>query len=117
MVLKPSRFLTTYFEVTFSKGIEGREVKTDGSTLNGAINEDFDAGGATTSEFALKVVRKGVLWEMDTLGFKGNLPNFIKNFLLDRQLKVKVGSVFSTVKEQREGVPQGSVLSVMLFLI
>ena len=61
--------------------------------------------------------RKGVLWEMDTLGFKGNLPNFIKNFLLDRQLKVKVGSVFSTVKEQREGVPQGSVLSVMLFLI
>ena len=47
---------------------------------------------------------------MDILGFKGNLPNFIKKFLFNRQLKVKVGSVFSTVKEQREGVPQGSVL-------
>ena len=61
--------------------------------------------------------RKGVLWKMDTLDFKGNLSNFIKNFLFNRQLKVKVGSVFSAVKEQRKGVPQGSVLSVMLFLI
>ena len=57
--------------------------------------------------------RKGVLWEMDTLGFKGNLPNFIKNFLFNRELKIKVGSVFSTVKEQKD-VPQGIVLSVML---
>ena len=59
---------------------------------------------------------KEVLWEMDTLSFKGNVPNFI-NFFLNRQLKLKIGSVFSIVKEQREGVPQGSVLSVMLFLI
>ena len=60
--------------------------------------------------------RKGLLWEMDTRGFKGNLPSFIfKKF--NRQLKVKVGSVYSVVKEQKEGVPQGSFLSIGLFII
>ena len=43
--------------------------------------------------------RKGVLWEMYTLGFKGNLPIFIKNFF-NGQLKVKVRLVFSTLKEK-----------------
>ena len=59
--------------------------------------------------------RKWVLQEIDSLGSKGNFPNFIKNFLLKR--KVKVESVISTVKEQRKVVFQGRVLNVMLFLI
>ena len=61
--------------------------------------------------------RKGILLEMFNLGLRGNLPNFIKSFLNNRNLKVRVGSSFSSPKSQEEGVPQGSVLSVMLFLI
>ena len=42
---------------------------------------------------------------------------FIENFLSDRYLKVRVGSVFSSPYLQEEGVPQGSVLSVTLFAV
>ena len=41
---------------------------------------------------------------------------FVKNFLSDRYLKVRVGSEFSSPYLQ-EGVPQGSVLSVTLFAV
>ena len=42
---------------------------------------------------------------------------FAQNFLSNRQLKVRVGSAFSSCYLQEEGVPQGSVLSVTLFAV
>ena len=42
---------------------------------------------------------------------------FVKNFLSDRYLKVRVGSEFSSPYLQEEGMPQGSVLSVTLFAV
>ena len=47
----------------------------------------------------------------------GNLFNCLKDFLSDRFLKVRVGSEFSSLYHQEEGIPQGSVLSVTLFNI
>ena len=41
----------------------------------------------------------------------------IKNFLSNRSLKVRIGSVHSTAYPQEEGLPQGSVLSPTLFNI
>ena len=61
--------------------------------------------------------RKGILVELFNLGLRGSLPSFIKSFLFDRTLKVRVGTHHSASRQQEEGVPQGSVLSVMLFLI
>ena len=61
--------------------------------------------------------RKGILLEMYKLKLRGNLPIFIQNFLTDRCLKVRIGDTYSTLQPQEEGVPQGSVLSVVLFLI
>ena len=48
---------------------------------------------------------------------KGNMLNFIKNFLTARTFQVKVNHQLSTNFLQQNGVPQGSTLSVTLFLI
>ena len=45
------------------------------------------------------------------------MPNFIDNFLSDRNFKVRVGTTLSNLQGQEEGVPQGSILSVTLFSI
>ena len=46
---------------------------------------------------------------------KGRLPNFIKSFLEDRTIQVRVGSTLSDLYDQEQGVPQGAILSTMLF--
>lgn len=61
--------------------------------------------------------RYGILHDLYDLGFRGNLPFFIKNFLSCRLFRVSIGNVLSHIYSQDEGVPQGSVLSVTLFSI
>ncbi|GBM14706.1 putative RNA-directed DNA polymerase from transposon X-element [Araneus ventricosus] len=61
--------------------------------------------------------RYGILKDLHDLGLRGNLPIFIKNFLQLRKFRVKVESEFSDFFIQEEGVPQGSVLSVTLFIL
>lgn len=61
--------------------------------------------------------RYGILRDLYSLGFRGRLPIFIKNFLALREFRVRIGSAFSDIFIQEEGVPQGSVLSVTLFAI
>ena len=51
------------------------------------------------------------------LGLKRKLPHFINGSLLDRKFKILIGSTLSDMKNQEEGVPQGSVLSVTLFSV
>ena len=46
---------------------------------------------------------------------KGRLPNFIKSFLEDRTIQVRVGSTLSDLYDQEQGVPQGAILSTTLF--
>ncbi|KAF8768288.1 putative RNA-directed DNA polymerase like protein [Argiope bruennichi] len=60
--------------------------------------------------------RFGILSTLFNFGFRGNLPIFLQNFLLNRTFRVRVGNVYSTHFNQAEGVPQGSVLSVTLFI-
>ena len=59
----------------------------------------------------------GILKDLHNIGLKGHLPNFIKNFLSNRNFNVRVGSTLSDNFEQEMGVPQGSILSVTLFSI
>ncbi|KAG8180997.1 hypothetical protein JTE90_024745 [Oedothorax gibbosus] len=61
--------------------------------------------------------RYGILKDLYHLGFRGNLPVFIQNFLKTLVFQVRVGSTLSRDFYQREGVPQGSVLSVVLFIL
>ncbi|GBM04979.1 putative RNA-directed DNA polymerase from transposon X-element [Araneus ventricosus] len=61
--------------------------------------------------------RHGILSDLYAFGLRGNLPIFIRNFLRLRKFRVRVGFEFSDSYIQEEGVPQGSVLSVSLFII
>ncbi|GBN20123.1 putative RNA-directed DNA polymerase from transposon X-element [Araneus ventricosus] len=61
--------------------------------------------------------RYGILRTLFDFGFFGNLPIFIRNSLLFRSFKVRIGGTLSDSFVQSEGVPQGSVLSVTLFII
>ena len=61
--------------------------------------------------------RFGIVKDLHNLGQRGNLPNFIKSFLSDRQFRVRIGSTFSNLYKQEEGVSQGSILSITLFYI
>ena len=45
------------------------------------------------------------------------MPMFIQNFLSNRVFRVRLGSVYSNIHEQEMGVPQGSILSVTLFIL
>jgi hypothetical protein len=59
----------------------------------------------------------GILKDLFDMGLKGKLPNFISNFLSEREFNVRVNSTYSDIQEQEMGVPQGSILSVTLFSI
>ena len=59
----------------------------------------------------------GILCDLSQMGLRGHLPIFIQNFLSNRKFKVRLGSSYSAVHDQEMGVPQGSVLSVTLFII
>ena len=58
-----------------------------------------------------------ILRDLHELGFRGRLSCFISNFLSDRLFQVKIGSTLSNFHIQANGVPQGSILSPVLFNI
>ena len=59
----------------------------------------------------------GLLQDLLDIGLRGNLPIFIQNFLKNRTLQVKIANFISTKYNLENGLPQGSILSVALFLI
>ena len=61
--------------------------------------------------------RHGILTKLFRYGVKGNMGEFIRQFLSGRTFRVRVGNSTSCLFDQVEGVPQGSVLSVALFAI
>ena len=58
-----------------------------------------------------------ILRQLQKFNMSGHLPFYIQNFLSNRRLRVKVGNHFSDQYSLDLGVPQGSSLSVTLFLI
>ena len=49
-------------------------------------------------------------------GIRGPANNWIRSYLTGRQF-VSIGSSHSTLKSVKHGVPQGSVLGLLLFLL
>jgi ribonuclease HI len=64
-----------------------------------------------------KTWRHGILQRIYDIDMRGNLPIFIQNFLALRNYKVRIGNTLSDEFIQEQGVPQGSVLSVTLFIL
>jgi len=61
--------------------------------------------------------RSGLLIKLRSYGITGNVFNFIRNFLTDRTLQVKVGGCLSSSYSVVNGTAQGSIISPLLFLL
>nr|CAD2168006.1 unnamed protein product [Meloidogyne enterolobii] len=58
-----------------------------------------------------------LLLKIKACGINGKLYDFIENFLTKRSFKVKIEKEFSESIQTKSGIPQGSVLGPLLFLI
>ena len=63
------------------------------------------------------VWRQKLLLSMNELGIPKQLIRWVAAFLNDRQAKVRFGDSTSRTRQMRQGLPQGSVLSPLLFII
>ena len=63
------------------------------------------------------VCREALLLKLLQLGITGEIFSFIKSFLTNRSFQVRIDSSYSEVKNLENGVPQGSILSPILFSI
>lgn len=63
------------------------------------------------------VWHKGLLFKMEQLGVSGDLLLWFKSYLADRQHRVRVDNNYSSWFCTNAGVPQGSVLGPICFLI
>ena len=61
--------------------------------------------------------RAEVIKPLLNMGIRDQTLAFFKNFLNNRRFVVRIGDSTSAEKEQKEGIPQGSVLSVICFAL
>jgi L-rhamnose mutarotase len=64
-----------------------------------------------------RVWHKGLLYKLKSCGITGRLLEWLKDYLSDRQQRVIINGEYSEWGKINAGVPQGSVLGPLLFLI
>ena len=65
-----------------------------------------------------KVSHRGLLWKLEHIGgLKGTINNWMEHYLKGREIKTVVKDEKSEWGEVKSGVPQGSFLAPIMFLI
>lgn len=64
-----------------------------------------------------RTCRRIILNQLVAWGIGGKMFKFLENFMKDREVRVRIGNHLSSPRVLENGVVQGSVLSVILFLI
>ncbi|XP_058817364.1 uncharacterized protein LOC131680668 [Topomyia yanbarensis] len=83
----------------------------------GAEGQHLDIAAIDLAKAYNTVWRNGVLEQLRDWRIQGSLGIYIQQFLTNRRFRVAIGGTFSNFFSEDNGVPQGSVLSVTLFLI
>lgn len=91
--------------ININKNPKREEFITKGHVAN--LYVDFEKVNETTWKY-------GIMRDLLDLGLKGRQPEVIKNFLSNRSVQVRVGSILSDSKRQEEGVPQVTLLSIKI---
>jgi len=87
------------------------------------IHENFDRENEVRAIFLDmskafdKVWHEGLIFKLEQNGIEGKLLNLFQNYLSNRKQRVVLNGMESNWGEIRAGVPQGSVLGPLLFLI
>lgn len=90
-------------ETTIQQGFSNREC---------VVTIFFDLEKAYDMAWRFNIIRS-----MSKMGIRGNMLYFVNKFLENRSFRVIIGNTYSPLFTQENGIPQGSVLSVTLFLI
>ena len=92
-------------------------------SITSTIYENFEKFDETRAVFLDiskafdKVWHEGLIYKLKCNGISGNLLNFFENYLQNRFQRVVLNGTESNWKNIYAGVPQGSVLGPLLFLI
>ena len=64
-----------------------------------------------------RVWHEGLLYKLEKIGIHGNLLRWFRSYLSDRKQRVVIGGHKSDILTIKAGVPQGSILGPLLFLV
>ena len=63
------------------------------------------------------IIIEGLLSKLQTKGIRGKTINFLQQYLTNRTYQVRINNQLSETKILNKGLPQGSILSPLLFNI
>ena len=121
--------LIEYLEINKLIDVNQGGFRKGKSTMETVANfTDDDLSGINNNEYALSIfvdLRKAfdsvnhtiLLNKLQNYGFTINTINWIQNYLTDRQQKIMVNGMNSTNRSITCGVPQGSIMGPLLFLL
>ena len=64
-----------------------------------------------------RVWHAGLLYKLEKIGLEGEVLNILSSFLADREQRVVIDGISSDWAQIEAGVPQGSILGPLLFLV
>ena len=115
-----SNNLLTWRNSGFKKG---DSVMNQMINITHQLNENLDNGDDTCMIFLDiskafdRVWHMGIIHKLRVKGISGNLLAWFESYLIDRKQRVAINGQTSEYRDIHAGVPQGSILGPLLFLI